>query len=183
MQEMTPAGAHVRTIGTGAIPDGIIGIAAKADVVIVGTTCRLLMFDFTSGGLIRSFGEEGAAEGNLRNVLGLRFTPDGGHILVAEFDNDRLSLFTLGGAFVRWIGVNSLTSPVDVDFAPSGDILVADRFAHRVSVFTPDGSTLLRSFGSEGGEPGQFQLPCTLAVHGQTLYVLDYTGGRVQVFT
>lgn len=125
---MTLAGAHVRSIGVGVINGNVASVAASTDTILVGTlsaTGQILMFDGVSGGLIRSFGDKGSEEGLLYGNEGIRFTPDG-HILVAERDNKRVSMFTLSGEFVRCIGTGDLFGPVDIDFATSGAILVTD---------------------------------------------------------
>lgn len=188
LQEMTLAGTHVRTIGARVIETNVFGVAASADMIVVTTgrgTKRVWVFDFASGDLIRSFGEKGEAKGQLLAPRGVRFTPDGGHIIIAEEseDNNRLSEFTLTGAFVRCVGVGTLNGPYDVDFAPNGDILVADSRNSRVCVFSPDGSTLLRAFGAEGDAAGQFKSPRGLAVHESQLYVIEQNNSRLQVFT
>lgn len=180
LQEMTLTGEHVRSIGDVGV---IYGIAANTDLLAVGTgSGQIHLLDFTTGALIRSFGAEGTAEGQLQGIRGLRFTPDGGHILVAEYSNKRLSQFTNDGEFVRCIGVGTLTCPFDLDFSSCGDIVVADRSSHRICVFSPDDFTLLRAFGSEGVDPGQFQSPPALFIHSDQLYVLDTKTSRVQVF-
>lgn len=189
---MTTAGVGVRTIGASVILGTICGLAANTDMIVVGVWDRsspaggkqVLMFDFVSGDLLRSFGVKGTAEGQLHGIVGIRFTPDDRHIILAETDGNRLSLFTLTGDFVRCIGVGTLSAPWDVDFATNGDILVADSSNHRICVFSPDGSTLLRAFGSEGSsEPGTFKHPIALAMHAGQLYVLDWKSARVQVFS
>lgn len=174
----------MRTIGHGVFDSGVVDIATSAGMIAVGTyTDKVYLLDYASGDVIRSFGEKGIAEGKLNGNNGLRFTPDGGHILIAENRSKRLSLFTLAGEFVRCIGVGSLNRPDDVDFATNGDIVVADYGKHCICVFSPDGSTLLRSFGSQGSEaPGRFNNPTALAVLGNQLYVLDRESARVQVF-
>lgn len=176
-------GEHVRTIGEGVITGNVVGIAARVDILVVGSQGgiqpQVSVFDAISGDLIRSFGEKGKAKGQLHLCCGLRLTPDGNHILVTEL-HKRMSLFTLMGDFLRCIGEGTLKLPVDVDFASNGDILVADH--HRICVFSPDGSTLLRAFGSEGDITGHFKCPTALAMHGDKLYVIDWMSHRVQVF-
>lgn len=178
---MTLAGDHVRTIGAGVIDGWVIGIAASADMIAVGTySGKVFKFDMASGVLIRSFGTLGSAEGQLKHPVGLRFTPDGRDFLIAEAGNSRLSMFTLSGAFVHCIGVGALNSPFDVDFAANGDILVADK--HGMCVLSFDGSTLLRSFGPKGEAPGKLSNACAVAVCCDKLFVLDSDTARVQVF-
>lgn len=188
---MTLAGVHVRSIGEGVMNAMVSRMAVNADTIAAslqeGTQHVVWMFDLTSGDLIRSFGERGDADGQIGYPGGMRFTPDGRHLLMADQRNKRLSLFTLAGAFVRSIGVpvGAIKSPGEVAFASNGDILVAG--LHRVCVFSRDGSTLLRSFGSEGVSPGKFSSPHALAVLGDKLFVLDTwpsdgSNNRVHVF-
>lgn len=186
---MTLAGVHVRTIGAGIIDGEVSCVAVSADLIAAGTyEGKVFLFDFASGELLRSIGEEGEAEGELTSCFGIRFTPDGGHVLIAEFSNNRLSLFTsTTGAFVRCVGVGTLACPCDVDFASNGDIVVAEYNSCRICVFSPDGSTLERSFGSECDDdtsdaPGQLKSPTALALHVCRLYVLDERSERLQVF-
>lgn len=181
---MSLSGAHVRMIGEGVLDDTVFGIAATSDVIAVGLPGKVTLFDAASGDLIRSIGDAGSAEGQLTSsCCGLRFTPDGNHVIITEMGSDRLSLFTLSGDFVRCIGVGLISTPLDVDFTSNGDILVPDCDGNRIYVLSSDGFTLLRTFGVEGFGPGQFKTPTALAVHGDLLYVLDRASTRVQVFT
>lgn len=185
MQEVTLGGAYVRSIGAGVIDGHPLSITASRDVIVVGTQSlarRMFVFDTSSGEFVRSFGESGDAQGELSDPFGIRFMPYGGHILIAECNANRLSLFTTTGDFVRCIGVGELNGPSDIDFAPNGDILVAEWENNRICVLSPDGSTVLRTLGSKGDSPGQFRSPCTLAMHRGRLYVLDGESARLQVF-
>lgn len=165
---MTWAGEHVRSIGVGVIDGAMYAVTANPQLVAVGAmtgTEQIFLFDLGSGDLVRSMGTIGGGVGSLYGVRGLRFTPDGAHILVAEYNNDRLSLFTLTGEFVSCIGFDVLRWPSDVDFAPNGDILVASQGGHRICVFSSDGSNLLRTFGYvEETEESIFRAPTALAV-------------------
>lgn len=184
---MSLRGAHVRTIGDEIIQGDVTGIAASAEIIVVGTLKgkKVVMIAQESGSLLRSFGG-GPAAGQLSGIQGLRFTPDGAHILITEAFNSRLSLFTKTGEFVRCIThADKLDQPFDVDFASNGDILVVDRPKDQVHVFSADGSTLLRSFGSQSdgdGEPCQLNAPSALAVHGDKLFVLSGESARVHVY-
>lgn len=180
------SGSHVRMIGAGLIEAMAYCIAASVEMIAVGTWSDMkpvLIFDVLSGGLIRVFGVKGPAVGQLSGPSGIRFTPDGEHLLISEHSNDRLSLFTLTGKFVACGGVGTLNRPSDVDFASNGDILVADWFRHRVCVFSPDGGDLLRTFGSEEETSTvNFKYPTALAMHGGQLFLLDGESEQVQVF-
>ena len=115
---------------------------------------------------------------------GLRFTLDGVYILVAEYSNKRLSKFRVSdGAFVDFYCAGQVSCHhKDVEIVPSGEVIVADWGTHSVFVFSTDGRTLLRTWGTEGTTDGQFKRPTALALVGNKLFVLDWNSARVQVF-
>ena len=191
VQEMTLSGDHVRFIGVGVIDDNIWGIAANAELIVVGkydctSNNRIMMFDAVAGAFFRAFGDYGDAPGQLMyNCNGIRFAPDSRHIIVAESNDDgnsRLSVFTLAGEFVRCIGEDVLKDAADAEFADNGDVIVCDSSNHRICVYSGDGSTLLRQWGDEGDADGKFRYPVALAMCGGQLYVLIEGSKRVQVF-
>ena len=84
---------------------------------------------------------------------------------------------------MKHIGAGVVTDgPKDVQFAPNGELLVADYSNHRVCVFSADGDTLLRAWGTQGSADGQFESPTALALADSKLFVLDrdYHSGRMQ---
>lgn len=188
LQELTLAGAHVRTIGAGIIAGHVSSIDVRADILLMGARRAgdlVLLFSLASGSLIRSFGRAGLAQGLLSPIHSSRFTPDGRHVLLVEYSRERLSLFTVSGEFVRCIGLGVLVGPMDALFTSSGDLVVADSVnKRRLFVFSPDGSKLLRSFGgkSTGGDDGDVGSPDALAMHADQLYVLDNATPRVLVY-
>ena len=172
----------------------IAGLAANGELIAVGkddgdsqtrmgSNGRILLFRVASGELVRRFGDWGEEEGQLGKCEGLRFTPDGRHIVIAECrPNNRLSVFTVEGAFVRCVGKGELDQPTSVDFTSSGDVIVCDRGHHRVCVFSLSTGALLRSWGDWGEADGEFKYPVALQVHRGLLYVMDRHSPRVQVF-
>ncbi len=74
--------------------------------------------------------------------------------------------------------------PTGVDLASDGSIFVSDGYGNaRVHRFQPDG-TLIRSWGSPGTAPGQFQLPHSLRVDRRDrVWVPDRENNRIQIFT
>lgn len=183
VQEMSLGGEYVRTIGDGVITGNPFGIAASVDTVLVGVdggTHGIMMFDLTSGTLLRSFGEEGESEGKLLRVRGLRLTLE--HVFVAEAGTDRLSVFSLSGDFVRCISLATACGPSDVDITPGGNVLVVCTVSNCVCEYSLDGPSLLRSFGSYGDEPLECKLPVAIATHGDYAFVLEYASARVQIF-
>ena len=195
VQEVTLMGEHVRFIGDGVIDDKIWGVAANTELIVVGTSSgssnlnnRVVMFDAVTGAFVRAFGKDGDVLGQLRGYCnGIRFTPDGRHVIVAESNGygaeGSLSMFTLAGEFVRCVGEGELGNARDVEFADNGDIIACDGWPnHRICVYSADGSKLLRQWGGEGVSNGKFKRPTALAMCGGQLYVLDNGSKRVQVF-
>lgn len=187
VQEITWEGEHVRFLGQGVLEEHPYSCQTNGEVVVVGRTGdgmrnRVHMFDYASGSHLLSFCERGSVQGRMDLIAGFRFTPDGTHLLYADYSNQRLSKWTVGGDFVCVLCPGQFDHPNDVDFTVTGEIVVADCYGNRVCVVSPDGSTLVRSWGRGGLGDGEFQRPAALAVHGRQLYVLDFESARVQVF-
>jgi uncharacterized protein (TIGR03663 family) len=82
-------------------------------------------------------------------------------------------------------GAGALLNPRGVAIGPNGDIYVADAGNHRIDIFDPHGR-FIRSFGSSGTGPGQFnpsQSPMAVAVASSgDIYVADWWGHRIERF-
>jgi DNA-binding beta-propeller fold protein YncE len=186
VQELTGLGEaepqHVRFI----LVVGALSIALHGDTLAVGTgRATMELLSYTSGALIRSIGSRGDGPGQIGFCCsGIRFTPDGQFIVAAEFSNMRLSMFRVSdGGFVKHIGAGVVADgDKDVQFAPNGELLVADCRNHRMCVFSADGDTVLRTWGTQGSADGQFEYPTALALVDSKLFVLDRDSARVQVF-
>ena len=156
-------------------------IAVHGDMVVVGTVDGPIeIHSLASGELIRRFGSCGDGPDEIGGwATGIRFTPDGKCILVSEYSRPRLSLFTAAGVCMKHIGASN--GDKDVSCGGGGEIIiVAGSGNDRICVFSPDGDTLIKTWGSRGTAAGQFIFPGALAVSGSYLYVMD--GPRVQVF-
>lgn len=60
-------------------------------------------------------------------------------------------------------------------------LVATAKSAHRLVVFDADSGAPVRTFGEEGEQPGQFKRPNGVAVHGDTLFVVERDNRRVQV--
>lgn len=148
----------------------------KADPIIV--------FD-AKGKYLRSWGK-----GMFGNPHGMRvdknnrvWVTDNGDHQVMKFTNEGELLLTLGAKGKPGTDDKTFNRPTDIAFAPSGDFYVSDGYGNsRVVKFSRDGKYLL-AWGRRGAEPGEFNIPHSIAVDSKGLvYVSDRENNRIQIF-
>ena len=72
-------------------------------------------------------GGPGGGDGQLHRPRGLRFSEDGGTLVVADSANHRVSLFQVDdGTFLRHLGTSLAASPVDVEALEGGWLVATD---------------------------------------------------------
>lgn len=120
---------------------------------------------------------------------------DGEYFIVVDRDRQTVSRTTLDGEVVWTIGTpdephpdgQPFYRPTDAGIAPNGDVYVSDGYGNsRVHQFTSNGEHI-RSWGSKGVGPGQFNLVHAVRIierNGEpTVYVCDRQNHRIQLFT
>ena len=182
VQQVTLSGENLRAFPV----QSPFSIAAHVEIFAVGTYGSFIeMHSFATGECIRRFGSRGEGPGQIASwATGIRFSLDATCVLVAECGS-RMSLFTVDGVFVKSVrgGSGVLDDGFnDVSFGAGCEIIVADWANSRICVLSPDGDTLIKTWGSRGTSAGQFSYPSAVAVAGSYLYVMDATQARVQVF-
>ena len=79
--------------------------------------------------------------------------------------------------------INGVKSPWGMAVNQKGEIMVAEKSVHCVSIFSPTGEKF-QSFGSQGSKPGQFNEPKGVTVDDDgNILVADSINHRIQKFT
>jgi hypothetical protein len=94
------------------------------------------------GAFVTRFGARGTRAGQLGEPRGVCLTAKRRVLLVAELRNERVSMFTVAGAFVRHLGARKLTQPSHVACSLDNDVFVAGQ--DYVSVLNMHDELLLR---------------------------------------
>ncbi len=139
---------------------------------------RVLKFT-AAGKLIKTWGMKGPGPGEFNTPHAVRVGADG-LVYVADRENKRIQIFDADGKLIRiWPGF----APYGLAFAADGTMFVADGLANKFLQLNSKGE-VIKSWGSEGTEPGQFKLPHAIEVDKQgNVYVGDIQGERLQKFT
>jgi hypothetical protein len=126
---------------------------------------RISVFRRGDGALLRRFGCHGRGDGQLKNPRGLCFMSGHRHVAVADGGNERVSVFSVEGKFVRHVGVGKLKWPSGVACSAFDELVVADRGNKRVVVFSVSGE-MLHTMGD-----GRFM---GVAIHGSTIFAQSW---------
>lgn len=102
---------------------------------------------------------------------------------VFKFDRAGNLLMTLGERGVAGNDETHFNMPSDVAVAEDGSFFVSDGYGNsRIVKFSAEGN-YLASWGSKGTEPGQFDVPHSIAIDSKgILYVADRGNARLQLF-
>lgn len=92
---------------------------------------------------------------------------------------DYASVSTLKGPLLT---ISDIDSPFFIAIADNGDVFVTSHFHHCVYVYNSDGD-YKRVIGSRGKGQLQFLQPAGIAISGNTVYVAENNGNRIQRFT
>jgi hypothetical protein len=158
------------------------------------------LFDM-AGNVVRSFGAgliawpHGLyvdAEDNVwvADAVGYAPVPEGWGHVIYKFSAEGKLLMTLGEKGEAGAGKTKFRKPSDMLVAPNGNIFVVDGHGsatgvavnNRVVKFDSEG-TYLTSWGSPGGDDGEFKDPHALAMDSQgRLFVGDRGNSRIQLF-
>jgi hypothetical protein len=158
-------GSWVRFFGRDAL-DKPQFVDCNADVIAVSQDRhRISVLSWAAGGVLAHFGSYGTGPGQLRLPRGVRLLGDGSGLVVADYSNDRLCVFSLSGALVKYVGSKELelNRPTDVlECVSDGSFIVANPGGNHLSKMSRDG-VVLGVYGKQGLGNGEFDRPSALA--------------------
>uniref|UniRef100_A0A4W5LTR3 Uncharacterized protein n=1 Tax=Hucho hucho TaxID=62062 RepID=A0A4W5LTR3_9TELE len=100
------------------------------------------------------FGVRGRSPGQLQRPTGVTMDMNG-DIIVADYDNRWVSIFSSDGKFKNKIGAGRLLGPKGVAVDRNGHIIAVDNKACCVFIFQSNGK-LVTKFGARGTSERQF---------------------------
>jgi DNA-binding beta-propeller fold protein YncE len=152
------------------------GVCADDDAIVVSEegAHRISVLKRSDGTLRRRFGSYGSGDGQLRNPRGLCFMSGHRHVAVADYGNDRVSVFSVDGEFVRHVGVGKLCVPTGVACSAFDELVIADDGNKRVVVFSASGE-MVQTMGRRGFTG--------VAIHGGTIFAQDQFDCTCILFT
>jgi hypothetical protein len=196
---------HVGYVAAPGSISGPRGVAARGRLTAVSAFQRYNVGDhavhlFEGSGaswtplrvLAGGFGAPGPVDGQLNQPKGLRFSADGAHVAVADWCNDRVSVFRVSdGAFMRH-AVTEVGWPQDVEEVGRGWLTACQRsdtveFVGHTSEVDGAGRAFVAlhaaTLGATGTRHGRFRIPTALALLPDGgLVVREMLGARLQVF-
>ena len=113
------------------------------------------------GTYLFKFGTKGSSVGRLMNPLGIVVHDD--KLYIAEWGNDRISVFLLDGHFSHIIGSGYLRYPRYIAVSSNDQLLVTNSGHHCISIFTLDGNCV-GIIGMQGTGGGEFRNPSSICV-------------------
>ena len=158
-----------------------IAVDGQGRVFIADTGNDRIVLFTAEGEFIEDWGRRGTGPGEFAAPQGIAIR--GGEVYVLDSGNRRVQrLTTTGRPLGEWT-LNEAQDPYAIALAPDGTVYLADRGAHLVYKFTPDGQ-LAAQWGGEGERRGQLSKPGGLAVAADgSIYVADTGNHRLQQFT
>ena len=153
-------------VGVGATDDGDFYVTLRDDQ-------KVIEFD-RDGDFVREWGERGLSAGQMMVPLGVSVDRLANHVYVTDRSRLRLICYDLEGQYLWEVPVKF---PTNTAVGPEGPVVTT---FGPVVMFDNEGQ-LVREFGSEGPEEGNFDFPRAIASIGEGDYVVaDTNNTRIQ---
>jgi DNA-binding beta-propeller fold protein YncE len=122
---------------------------------------------------------------------GLAVDPDSCDVYMADTDRRQVDRYDQDGTFLNSLGQNGVIGETPSTFryasrvaVEDGLVFVADTWAHRISVWAPNGTQQLWELKGFGAKPGQIKSPHGMSFDSKgRLHVVDSGNKRISVFT
>jgi len=161
-----------------------IAVDSKGHVYVFHRGKRPLVEFYASGKFIRSIADDPFVTAHMVRVDAednIWTTDVGAHVVLKVSPEGRV-LLSLGRMRIPGDDVLHFNQPTDVAFDRDRNIYVADGEGNsRVLKFNKYGNLLL-AWGMKGSGPGQFDLPHSIAIDDDLVYVADRENARIQIF-
>src|SRR5437867_3135611 len=161
-----------------------VAINSKGHVYVFHRGKHPLMEFDSSGKFIRSIADDLFVTAHTVRVDAEDkiWTTDVGAHVVLKLSPEGRVLLALGRMRMPGDDVLHFNQPTDVAFDRDGNFYVTDGEGNsRVLKFDKYGNVLL-GWGMKGSGPGQFDLPHSIAIDGDLVYVGDRENARIQIF-
>lgn len=120
---------------------------------------------------------------HVKNIGGIAVDRIRGKLLVPDFKNSKVLVFTLTGQLLSTIdGKGNFFAPNAVDVFSDGGIVIADSYNATLALYSDKGE-YLRNIGKRGDSPGDLSLVTGVAVDSEDhIYVTDARLHNVTIF-
>ncbi|MFH0980312.1 MAG: hypothetical protein V2A79_02075 [Planctomycetota bacterium] len=156
---------------------------------------RVLVFDGTTGALLRLWGTAGTGLSQFESPQAIAVDSALNRVIVTDVDNFRAQIFTTAGTLVVKFGYRTLyvgstqvawfarSEGVAVDSC--SNIYIADALMGTIRVFDRTGREIDSGYVppvTYGTGPGQLRLPCDVLIENGKLFVASTNNSAVEVF-
>jgi DNA-binding beta-propeller fold protein YncE len=199
-----PQGAKTATIGRGLIKmPNDLKIDNEGRLYVADSKSATIWVFGPNGALQRSIGKPGIGDGQFRfpTALAIAYRLDGeqeiGELYVADQESSLIQVFDLGGNFLRSFGgmviehgwfskwyewEGYFVRIQSLAFDDLGQLHALDCYMDKVQILDPESGAYLSSYGENGTELGQLDLPTDIAIDdfGRTV-VSDGRNQKVEI--
>lgn len=162
-------------------PQGLAIDQKAGHIFIANTHYHQIMIFQNNGEHIRNFGQQGFDDGDFFLPVALQFDFYG-NLVICDKGNNRIQVFDHQHRFKSKI--EGTQSPSDLAIDNDGNYVVCEYWRGQILIFNSSSGALMKTFCSQGKDPGQLKQPLGIAVNLQGhIIVADSENHRIQIFS